>query len=100
MEGFGWPIAEAMASGCPVITTDNAPMNEVGGNAAVYIKRCPENDKLLLWANESAKVIESTLRLNEEERNTLILKGLEQVKLFDKVAILNQIENFYHTVTV
>jgi glycosyltransferase involved in cell wall biosynthesis len=24
-EGFGWPIAEAMASGCPVIATDAAP---------------------------------------------------------------------------
>ncbi|MEP2278376.1 glycosyltransferase, partial [Maribacter sp.] len=32
-EGFGWPIAEAMASGCPVITTNQAPMTEVGEKA-------------------------------------------------------------------
>jgi glycosyltransferase involved in cell wall biosynthesis len=36
-EGFGWPIIEAQACGCLVITTDRAPMTEVGGNAAVYV---------------------------------------------------------------
>ena len=35
-EGFGWPIIEAQACGCPVITSDLAPMNEIGGEAAVY----------------------------------------------------------------
>lgn len=36
-EGFGWPIAEAQACGCPVATTGRAPMTEVGGDAAIYI---------------------------------------------------------------
>ncbi|RYG25647.1 MAG: glycosyltransferase, partial [Chitinophagaceae bacterium] len=36
-EGFGWPIAEAMASGTPVITTAEAPMTEVAGGAALLI---------------------------------------------------------------
>ena len=36
-EGFGWPIAEAQACGCPVVTTGRAPMTEVGGDAAIYI---------------------------------------------------------------
>lgn len=36
-EGFGWPIVEAQACGCPVITSNRAPMTEVGGEAAVYI---------------------------------------------------------------
>ncbi|HEY4247233.1 MAG TPA: glycosyltransferase family 1 protein [Lacunisphaera sp.] len=35
-EGFGWPIAEAQACGCPVFTSNRAPMTEVGGPAAVY----------------------------------------------------------------
>lgn len=35
-EGFGWPIAEAQACGCPVFTSDRAPMTEVGGAAARY----------------------------------------------------------------
>ena len=36
-EGFGWPIAEAQSCGCPVVTSNQAPMTEVGGDAAVYI---------------------------------------------------------------
>lgn len=35
-EGFGWPVAEAHACGCPVFTSDLAPLTEVGGDAAVY----------------------------------------------------------------
>jgi glycosyltransferase involved in cell wall biosynthesis len=36
-EGFGWPIVEAQACGCPVVTSNRAPMNEVGGGAAKYV---------------------------------------------------------------
>jgi glycosyltransferase involved in cell wall biosynthesis len=36
-EGFGWPILEAQACGCPVITTDRAPMTEVTGGAAILV---------------------------------------------------------------
>ncbi len=34
-EGFGWPIAEAQACGCPVICSDRAPMSEVAGEAGL-----------------------------------------------------------------
>jgi glycosyltransferase involved in cell wall biosynthesis len=40
-EGFGWPIIEAQACGCPVVTSNRAPMTEVGGNAAIYVD--PDN---------------------------------------------------------
>jgi hypothetical protein len=36
-EGFGLPVAEAMACGCPVITTRLASLPEVAGDAALYI---------------------------------------------------------------
>lgn len=36
-EGFGLPVLEAMASGCPVITSRAASLPEVGGAAAVYV---------------------------------------------------------------
>jgi glycosyltransferase involved in cell wall biosynthesis len=35
-EGFGLPLLEAMAIGCPVITSDRASMPEVCGDAALY----------------------------------------------------------------
>jgi glycosyltransferase involved in cell wall biosynthesis len=35
-EGFGWPIAEAQACGCPVFTSNREPMTEVGGAGAAY----------------------------------------------------------------
>lgn len=41
-EGFGWPIIEAQACGCPVITTNRPPMTDVGGEAAIYID--PEDE--------------------------------------------------------
>lgn len=40
-EGFGWPIVEAQACGCPVATSQRPPMDEIGGDAAIYIN--PEN---------------------------------------------------------
>jgi hypothetical protein len=36
-EGFGLPVAEAMACGCPVITAKLASLPEVAGHAALYI---------------------------------------------------------------
>jgi glycosyltransferase involved in cell wall biosynthesis len=36
-EGFGMPILEAMACGCPVITTRKGSIPEVAGDAALYV---------------------------------------------------------------
>lgn len=33
-EGFGWPVLEAQACGCPVICSDRTSLPEVGGDAA------------------------------------------------------------------
>lgn len=35
-EGFGIPVIEAQACGCPVFTSNRPPMSENGGDAAVY----------------------------------------------------------------
>lgn len=43
-EGFGWPVAEAQACGCPVFTSNRAPMTEVGGDAAVYLDPADPRD--------------------------------------------------------
>lgn len=36
-EGFGMPVVEAMACGCPVITTQNGSLAEAAGSAAMLI---------------------------------------------------------------
>ncbi|MGH8095319.1 MAG: glycosyltransferase [Chthoniobacterales bacterium] len=44
-EGFGWPIIEAQACGCPVICSDREPMSEVGGEAALTV---PVDDEVAM----------------------------------------------------
>jgi glycosyltransferase involved in cell wall biosynthesis len=44
-EGFGWPIIEALACGCEVITTNAMPMTEVGGAHATYIEASYGSDQ-------------------------------------------------------
>jgi glycosyltransferase involved in cell wall biosynthesis len=36
-EGFGWPVVEANACGCPAVISEIAPLIEAGGNAPVLI---------------------------------------------------------------
>lgn len=36
-EGFGLPVVEAMACGCPVLTSDHPALTEVGGDAVVSV---------------------------------------------------------------
>jgi glycosyltransferase involved in cell wall biosynthesis len=61
-EGFGWPIIEALACGCPVITTDEAPMNEIGGIHAHYIKRLKYGEDTDAWAVEGAELVRRLLQ--------------------------------------
>lgn len=44
-EGFGWPVIEAMACGCPVVCSNVASLPEVAGDAALMAG--PDDHKLL-----------------------------------------------------
>ncbi len=95
-EGFGWPIAEAMAAGCPVVTTGEAPMTEVGGDAAVYIPRKPANaDDQSQWAAQCAQTVDQLLSLTPEQRRTMVEKGFRNVERFNTAASLDRIEAIY-----
>ncbi len=67
-EGFGWPIAEAMACACPVITTGEAPMTEVGGDAATYLPRLTLQDDVAAWAQSGAARLAEVLARAPAER--------------------------------
>jgi glycosyltransferase involved in cell wall biosynthesis len=56
-EGFGWPIIEALACGCPVITTDEPPMSEIGGTCAAYLPRLQGEHNMADWAAHGAAVL-------------------------------------------
>ncbi len=71
-EGFGLPILEAIACGCPVITCLNASIPEVAGKAALYVS---DTD-----FNELAKALCEVQKPNV--RRALIAEGLEQAKKF------------------
>ena len=93
-EGFGWPIAEAMAAGCPVITTQEAPMTEVGGEAAFYIPRRIAIEAGA-WAAAGARVIQQVVTLEPTQRQAAIAAGIANAKRFDAATALDQIEALY-----
>lgn len=76
-EGFGWPIVEAQACGCPVITTNRAPMTEVSGGAAIYID--PTNPDAAAMEIASAW----------GGRHQLIAEGLANTKRYDLRTMIN-----------
>ncbi|MGB3188781.1 MAG: glycosyltransferase family 1 protein, partial [Limnoraphis sp.] len=71
-EGFGMPVAEAMACGCPVITCKNSSIPEVAGEAAIYVNETDIN----VMANALCEI------QKPEVRRQLIETGLQQVEKF------------------
>jgi len=95
-EGFGWPIAEAMACGTLVVTTDQAPMTEVAGSAGFMVPAFPAKDgDKIQWADEMAVVMERIFRLSDNERDFFIQQGIVNARRFELNATLDEIEKIY-----
>lgn len=72
-EGFGFPVAEAMACGTPVICSDRGSLGEVAGDAALIL---PGLDAESI-AHEMLRVVD-----DEQLRCDLRARGLENVERF------------------
>jgi glycosyltransferase involved in cell wall biosynthesis len=72
-EGFGLPVLEAMACGCPVLTSDVPVLREVAGNAALFIDP--------LDVDSLAAGLE-TLVFDETRRRTLVSLGYQRAAQF------------------
>lgn len=69
-EGFGWPILEAQACGCVVITSARSPMKEVAGDAAILIDP------------EDAPAAAAEIACRIYERDALKQAGLQNVRQY------------------
>lgn len=72
-EGFGIPILEAFACGCPVILSDSSCFPEVAQDAALYFNIDNKDD----LSQKLEEIIS-----NSDLRNSLINKGLNRQKAF------------------
>ncbi len=72
-EGFGLPVLEAMACGCPVITSDVSSLPEVAGKGALFVN--PRN------VDEIACALDKIIT-DKKLTNEIVEEGRKQAKKF------------------
>ena len=87
-EGFGWPIIEAQACGCPVFTSNRSPMTEIGGNAAVYFDPIDEVS--------AAEIIWKTIQSNGD----IQARGYHNTKQYSTMTMIMEYVDCYKLVTM
>jgi len=85
-EGFGLPVAEAMACGVPVVTSQISSMPEVAADAALLVD--PEDV-------DEISVAIARLLGDQDLRRNLRDRGLEQARVFSPEALVPQLFEVY-----
>jgi glycosyltransferase involved in cell wall biosynthesis len=91
-EGYGWPIAEAMACGCRVITTSRDPMTEVGGTVAAYAS--PED------VDGFARAVGALLDETSVVRAERVKRGLARAVEFSTATMVDAYLERYRSVSL
>jgi alpha-1,3-rhamnosyl/mannosyltransferase len=73
-EGFGLPVLEALASGCPVIASTTPSLKEVAGSAAIFVDAKNPAEE---WSRAMVRIAESV-----ELRHSLGIAGRNQARRF------------------
>ncbi len=76
LEGFGLPVIEAMACGCPVVTSNTSSLPDTAGGAALLADPYDENDIV-------QKVEIATF--DESAAENMISAGYERVASFNYI---------------
>lgn len=89
-EGFGLPVAEAMACGCPVVTSEVSALSEVAGDAAVLVDpHSVENIAeaiAALWTDDQRRADLATKGRARAGRYTWEHTARETVAVYNRVA--------------
>ena len=97
-EGFGWPIAEALACGCPVLTTAGAPMTEVGGEQAHYLPALAPGADVQAWAQHGAQAMLRILARGPAQRRADADAAIAWAQRFDASRALAAVLAVYQRV--
>lgn len=88
-EGFGMPILEAFVCGCPVMLNNASCFPEVGGDAAIYFD--------INCRGDLAEHLEAFFQASEQDRNDMIARGRDRVKLFSWEESARKLSHVYQT---
>jgi alpha-1,3-rhamnosyl/mannosyltransferase len=89
-EGFGLPVAEAMAAGTPVVTSNRSSMPEVAGDAALLVDPCSVD----AIADGISRVLEDSALAEDLRR-----RGRIRSAVFDWSVTAAVTERVYRTVS-
>jgi glycosyltransferase involved in cell wall biosynthesis len=85
-EGFGWPVIEAQACGCPVLCSDRTSLPEVAGAGAI-----------LKDADDIAGFAQTVIEMfkHKQQRQDLIHAGFANIKRFDPQIMIQKYAAIY-----
>ena len=97
-EGFGWPISEAQACGCRVVTTGKAPMTEVGGDAAAYLSPAHVDGSSAEGFGRAARSVAEILSEDRLSRQRRIELGLKNAGRFSTDGMIRRYLETYREI--